>query len=410
MNKIERYIYDKLKENPKLKNSIVNVYQRICSVVPFKKVDSEYEMEVREGYFYGFHDKCPWSPDNKMLLAHKFNIPLRMPKPKDAVEVGYFTGSNYMNFKVIGTAKSWNWQMGAMLQWVGISNNIIFNDFNGNHHIARIVTPDGKLVATLPLPIVAISSNGAKALSYSFERLRKYASAYAYANGIDPEEAMAVSKNSGLDIIDIRSLEITKLFSIAEIASYHPEQSMDGAYHYFTHCLFSPSGKRFVFFHRWVSNNRIRTRMLSSDLKGKDLFIFPTSGMVSHIAWQDDENILAYARTEEFDDKYYLFRDRKKQFSIIGENHFKSDGHPQFSTDKKWILTDTYPDRFRTQYLILYNVKDKRIYNIAKLRSPFKYRYNLRCDLHPRWNRNSSMVCFDSAHAGIRSLYTIELE
>ena len=41
---------------------------------------------------------------------------------------------------------------------------------------------------------------------------------------------------------------------------------------------------------------------------------------------------------------------------MLGKQHFSSDGHPQFSPDRKYIITDTYPDRNRKQRLILYNI------------------------------------------------------
>jgi hypothetical protein len=32
-----------------------------------------------------------------------------------------------------------------------------------------------------------------------------------------------------------------------------------------------------------------------------------------------------------------------------------------------------------------------------------------RCDLHPRWNRDGTQVCFDSAHEGERQVYAIDV-
>ena len=127
------------------------------------------------------------------------------------------------------------------------------------------------------------------------------------------------------------------------------------------------------------------------------------------MAWKDDQFILAYARTEKYGDKYYLFEDQTGVFSLIGGKDLKSDGHPQFSVDKRFILTDTYPDRFRRQFLIIYDTKEKVRKDIAVLRIPFQYRYGLRCDFHPRWNRDASMICFDSAHTGIRALCTMKI-
>jgi hypothetical protein len=415
VNKIELCVYNLVKNKPRLKRWIRDTYQRVGDLVPIKRVESACEIEIREGFFFGFHDKCPWSADNSMLLAHRVTIPLRMPKPDDTIEVGYFSGPNYKDFEAVGTTRAWNWHQGSMLQWIGTSSNIVFNDFDGSQHVARIVDPSGAFVATLPLPVAAVSPDGTKALSYSFARLRGCPHGYGYANGTDPEHDKLIPSKQGLYLVDIASGQTRFLFAAADIAGIQPEPWMSEAFNYFSHCQFSPSGKRFKFFHRCTDKgNRLWTRMISCDLDGKDIHVFPTSGMVSHVAWRDAEHVLAYARTKEFGDKYYLFRDRTDEFSVIGQDSFNSDGHPSFSKDGRWIITDTYPDRFRISYLILYDMEKKKRHNLAKLWSPRGFAGDniadhLQCDLHPRWNRDSTMVCFDSVSTGERSLCTIAL-
>jgi len=34
----------------------------------------------------------------------------------------------------------------------------------------------------------------------------------------------------------------------------------------------------------------------------------------------------------------------------------------------------------------------------------------LRCDLHPRWSRDSKKVSIDSAHEGSRQIYVLDVE
>lgn len=414
MNSLEQVIYNLVKTNPRLKMRIRNIYQRLFDLLPARS-NAAYPIEVREGFFFGFHDKCPWSLDQRMLLAHRYSIPLRMPKPDDTIEVGYFSGRDFKVFTSLGVTSAWNWHQGSMLQWLGESNNIVFNDFDGSHHIARIVNKKGENLGTLTMPVAAVSPNGKMALSYNFARLSTVPQAYGYANGEDSEHDKLIPSKDGLYLIDVSTGNVRNLFSIHDVAKIEPEPSMEGAFHYLTHCQFSPSGERFKFFHRWVHNRNFQwTRMISSDLKGNDVFVFPTSGMVSHVAWRDDNHILAYARTKKFGDKYYLFTDKTDEYSIIGKESFNSDGHPSFSKDGRWIITDTYPDRFRMRYLVLYDTKEKKRYNLARLYSPSiysgdKFEDLYMCDLHPRWSRDDTMVCFDSAHMGKRALCTITL-
>jgi len=413
VNKLELLVYNRVKTNPRLKRQIRDAYQRACDWIPVKRTVSAYEIQVREGFFFGFHDKCPWSSDNTMLLAHRFDMPLRMPRADDTVEVGYFSGPGYSLFTSVGVTQAWNWHQGAMLQWVGKSSNIIFNDFDGQQHVARIVDCGGKAVATLPLPVAAVSPDGKLALSYNFARLRGSPFGYAYANGVDPEGGSHTPLRDGLHLIDIARGRTKLLFTVADVVALRPKPSMQDAFHYFSHCQFSPSGKRFKFFHRWVKPGSPQwTRMISCDPEGQNIHIFTMAEMVSHVAWQDDEYVLAYARTKLFGDKYYLFRDMTDEFTIMGQEAFSSDGHPSFSRDGRWMLTDTYADRFRRRYLILYDTQREKRYNLAMLYSPRQFAGKhiadmIVCDLHPRWSRDNTMICFDSAHTGKRALCTI---
>lgn len=406
MNRVERFVYDLVKRNPRLKGYVRDIYQRLYALKPTKDLESEFNILCREGYFFGYYDKSPWSRDNSLLLAHNFDIPLRMPEKDDHVRVGYFEGSNY---RVLGTTRAWNWQQGSMLQWVGESSHIAFNDFDGQRHVAKIVDIDGQEVSRLPVPLAALSQDGNKGLSYSFERLRGCASGYSYANGPDLNSGVEAPSSDGLYLIEVHTGETNLLFSLQEMAGFQPEESMRGAYHYFNHCGFSPSGERLVFLHRWQQAGREWTRMISCNCQGEKLHIFPTSEMVSHFAWKDDHSILAWARVSDIGDRYYLFEDQKESFLVIGEDWFTSDGHPTYANHKRLILTDTYPDRSRISNLIVYDTVEEKRYDIAKLRSPFKYTGDVRCDLHPRWSPDDRMVCFDSVHTGQRSLCTVEL-
>lgn len=410
MNSLERLIYNRVKYRPRLKRVLVSGYQRIFSLLPAPSLETDCEIVVREGYYYGFHDKCPWSHDDSALLAHRFEDPLRTPGPDDGVEIGYLSGSDQTDFQKIGETRTWNWQQGSMLQWFGDSDTVLFNDLEESSHVARIVDMKGVPVAVLPRPVAVLSSDGALALSYSFVRLQKGAPAYGYANGEDLQADHPAPTRDGLFLLDTQSGRATRLFTLSEFAAKDPVPSMEGAYHYFSHCLFSPSGERFVFYHRWVTPRGVTyTRMFSSDINGNNLFAFPTDGTVTHAAWKDEREILAYALTEEHGSHYYLFHDQSDEYTIVGEDQFRSDGHPQFSPDGRKFVTDTYPDRLRVQRLILYDLESGQRADLAKMRSPFRYRHDVRCDLHPRWNREGTAICFDSVHTGTRSLCTVKL-
>ncbi|MEO8085930.1 MAG: hypothetical protein ABI763_03870 [Bacteroidota bacterium] len=411
MNKAERFFYNFIKANPRIKNVIRDVYQSIFSLLPVKQGTINDSLVSREGYFFGFHDKSPWCFDDTFLLANKFLIPNRKINKTDSIEVGIFKGGDWKEFVPLARTQSFNWQQGCFSQWVGQKKQIIYNSYDGLKNISIIIDIDGKEIKRFNIPVAAVSPDGKYALSYNFNRLAKYAEGYGYENGIDEEEEVMVPTQQGLSIINIETREIKKLFTVAEIAAIDPDPAMDGAFHFFTHCLFSPSGKRFVFYHRSIRDmNFVRTRMFSCDLNGEHKFIFPTAGMVSHIGWKDEKNIMSYCRVREKSDGYFLFEDESNNYQQVGEAAFTSDGHPSFSpADSKWFITDTYPNRFRLSRLMLFNLQANRRVDLAKLKQPLQFKNELRCDLHPRWNRAGTVICFDSAHTGTRSLCTLNV-
>lgn len=94
---------------------------------------------------------------------------------------------------------------------------------------------------------------------------------------------------------------------------------------------------------------------------------------------------------------------------IVGEGVLDRDGHCSYSPDRRWILTDSYPDRESYRTLILYRPADHRRIDIGRFYSAKKITGEFRCDLHPRWNRDGTQVCIDSIHEGSRQLYVLDV-
>jgi hypothetical protein len=412
MNALESFAYQLVKQNPKIKNLVRDIYQALFSLYPVASQHAAFPVKTREGYFFGFHDKQPWSGDKAFLLAHSFNnLRNRMPLKGDSIDIGTFSGEDYMQFQKISSTSCFNWQQGSMLQWLGKSGNLVFNDVKGLENVARVFSTAGRELGVLSLPVASVNPAGTLALSYNFARLQRHFPGYGYTEGTDPEIEKEIPSTHGISILDIAMNSATRLFSVSDIAAIEPEKSMKGSFHFLTHCLFSPSGQRFVFLHRWIKNDNFSyTRMFSADVNGGNLHIFPAPDMVSHIAWQDDSHILAYARSKENKDAYILFTDKSDEYRLIGDDVLNSDGHPSFPEGfPQWFVTDTYPDRFRRSFLILYNIIERQRTDLGYFRQPVSFKEEIRCDLHPRWNHDGTMICFDSAHTGKRALCTMDI-
>ncbi|KPK70835.1 MAG: hypothetical protein AMJ84_07285, partial [Acidithiobacillales bacterium SM23_46] len=266
----------------------------------------------------------------------------------------------------------------------------------------------------LPRPVYAVSRDGEQAVTLDFDRLNRLRSGYGYMALPEKHEDVAAPADAGIYWMDLRTRQPAggnkQIISLEWAAANQPDERFAQAQHWFNHLQFNPSGTRFIFLHRWKRpGNRWCTRMYTAKPDGSDIRLHADTGMVSHFDWRDDRTILAWSRTKEKGDRFYLFDIETNQTQAVGEGVLTRDGHCNYSPDRKWILNDTYPDRNRMQTLMLYRVADGRRIDVGKFYLPPKLKGPFRCDLHPRWNRDGTQVCIDSAHGGTRQLYVINV-
>lgn len=126
---------------------------------------------------------------------------------------------------------------------------------------------------------------------------------------------------------------------------------------------------------------------------------------ISHPAWKDDESVIVWG---PHNDRihYHLYHDKSGKVDIVGKEYLTENGHMTYSTDGRWLLSDTYPDdKTSERYLILYDVDNDKRYNIGSFYTPKDLGKENRCDLHPRWSPDDRSVCIDSVHEGSRQRY-----
>ncbi|MSR21386.1 MAG: hypothetical protein EXR91_10515 [Gemmatimonadetes bacterium] len=407
MNGIERWIYACVKDRPVLKQRIVDVYQAALSLVPQKAIDTSGEPIVREGFFHGFHDKSPFSSDGSRLLAHRSLIGEKRVSLGDAVEVGVFEGREWRDFRSLARTTGWNWQLGAMLQWTGSAGDrIVFNAIDGTRPMAKVVNLEGVVQEEWPHPVVHVSPSGSHACSYDFCRVEDAMPGYGIVSG---RGVPGTDLTSSFRVFECASGHTTFALSLEEAAGMSWQPSMDGAFHYFHHALFSPNGRRLFFLHRWLDTNRRRwTRMFSAAPDGSELYLFPMDEMVSHVTWASPSEIFGYMRYPRQGDGYYLVEDRTGEAKRYFREILDSDGHPTMDKKRGIVLTDTYPDRFRNQCLVLCVLDGARRIDLCRTHLPRRFARELQVDLHPRLHPTDLIACFDSGHTGRRSLVTLD--
>ena len=420
MNRIERLVYDLVKSKPSLKVGIRNIYQRTFDLLPKPKLESAYPINERVGYFFGFHDCCPFSVDNSKLLANRALFDLKMPKVDDTLLVGYFEGDRLQEFNPIAETRSWNWHMGCRLQWRGSSDEIIFNDYVDDQNIARHIRLQDSKERILPDAISSVSNDGRWAVGYSFSRVEQCMPGYGYRKSVLQDAASNEdSAGGGVYRIDLESGTKSDIVSLKDLIKNSPTSPITNAKHFVTHTQISPDSTKLVFLHRWIDPcsdiSKRHSALIVCDSEGNNLRVLETKDMVSHITWRGSDHIVAYCRTKEFGDAYVQFCvGSLNEIEAIGLDDLVSDGHPSFDITERWMVTDTYPNRRRVQTLTVYDMLSHRKFNIARIPSSKLFQSpsvneHWSCDLHPRWDRKSRYICFDSTHSGQRSLCTIDL-
>ncbi len=356
--------------------------------------------------FFGYYDKSPWSWDGNFYLTHLCRSP-------ETAEIGWYEPKT-ASLKVIGRTEAFNCQQGAMLSWLpGHQDLCLFNDYQDGLLVARIVNvTSGKQMHLAPMPIQTLHPSGRQALTLNYRRLALLRPEYGYRWPAKNFPADLNNAHDGIWRLILPSNEVDLLLSLAELAAVNPHPSMNKALHKVNHLLYNPSGFRFAFLHRWLGPQGKFSRLYTADSSdGDHLYCLADERLVSHYAWLDDNHLLAWARKTPYGDRYFLLRDRSDSYTIIADGilDIYGDGHPSFSPDRRWLVTDTYPDKARRRHLLLFNLKTQELVLVGSFFAPWRYDGERRCDLHPRWHPDGTKISIDSTHEGFRNTYLIDV-
>lgn len=409
LGKFEIWVHDHVLKNDKIRHAMYGGYQRVLYAVS-PKIEFEGDVSVITPqddfeYLFGYYDKCPWSDDGKYLLAlrvKKAYSEADSTKPADIVRIDLGT----KEVEKLATTHSWNVQQGCMAQWMS-DDEILYNDFRDGRYCAVILNLRTENERIIEMPVYAMSPDRKTALSLDFSRLHRLRPGYGYANLPETTKNEACPDTTCIWKIDIASGKVEPLLKYTDFASFEPKETMTGAEHKVNHLMISPNGKRFMVLHRWFQKGVKYTRLVTCDMDGTNMYNLSDDDFVSHCCWKNDGEILSYLNKKDGGKGYYLMKDRTQEY----ERCYKQlvmDGHPTYSYDGRYVVTDTYPDRRRIQSLYVMN--GKRVVRIARVFSPFKYGGDTRCDLHPRWSRDGKQICFDASFGGKRSVCVVSTE
>jgi hypothetical protein len=351
--------------------------------------------------YFGYYDKTPWTPDQDRLLVHRMS-------GDGSLDLLVYEQDGIV--RRWAETHAWNLQQASMAQWTSGGENIIFNDVVDRRLVARVVSSGGD-ERSIPWPVQVLHPYKPEYLSLNYRRLYRLRAEYGYAAAVHNFSPTARLDEDGLWTVNCDSGAAELTVSLSDLVGNDPRPEMEGAEHKVNHALYAPDGERYVFMHRWLSDNGKFSRLYVSGPDGAAPRLLLDHRMVSHYSWEDETHLLAWARAPEHGDQYYRINVETGKRTVVGEGILNpyGDGHPSFSPDGRWMVIDTYPDRARNRHLLLFDRERNALVPVGQFFAPLSYSGPERCDLHPRWSPDGRSLSIDSAHEGRRKSYILNL-
>ena len=365
--------------------------------------------------FFGYHDKTPFSHDGTKILAMSIAASDTRPDSEcSEMRLGYFEKADRGfadRFVPFSTTTTWCWQQGCMLQWLpDRENQAIFNDLvEGSYGSKVFDLITNSVVKSYRSPVYAISPTGRLATTLNFSRLGRLRPGYGYGLLPDTTEGIDAPEDDGLFILDLETGETRLVVSLKQLSEMAGNSKGE---HYINHATFSPDGKTISFFHLWLEPSKKRhVRLIVYHVEQAELAIMESTRSVSHYCWLDNKGLLVTTKEAS----------GKRQITVYDATHLnmcdvflmgKSDTHPMLHPKMAdSVLCDSYPVGFgRRQYLYLFDLKERNMKEFAWFYSPPEFTGQVRCDLHPRWDREGDFLVVDTAARGVRKLAIVALK
>lgn len=419
-NILERWVARMLARFPRAYASIKWLYQRANYLVHReRKVRCELHadanlltpmrwagVEEQEGEcFFGYYDRTPWFEGMSHFLLHRI--------AGDAVEIMVLDRA-VNAARTLAKIRSWNFQQGGQAHWLPSSDRpiAVFNDVSEGKLGCRLIAHDGSTDKFIPWPVQALHPNGQEALSINYRRVYAAQPEYGYATEVSNFTCDQALERDGIWRVNLETATSELVIQLSTLAEMGEHPFPPETVHTVNHLAYSPSGDRFVFMHRWINRNGKASRLYVARHDGSDVRLVAEDRTVSHYQWRDDDHLIVWRHAAENGYRYYLANVITGEHVPVGEGLLDvyGDGHPSYSPDRRWVLTDSYPDRARFRHLLLFDVQNDKCIEVGRFFSPWRYDGELRCDLHPRWSPDGRYVSIDSTHEGKRRNYVVNVE
>jgi len=362
-----------------------------------------------------------WDASGRYLLCLRTEIANKNPELGDTASVCIIDVQNGQ-VREIATTSAWNFQQGAMQQWLGSAPDslVIFNDCRDGKFVAVIINAfTGSTVKIIDRPVSAVSHDGRCAVSINFARLHQTRPGYGYAGA---GQAARLNEDhpvdSGIFRVDLETGVSRLIVSLDQVFELNPPPGRpDSLPFWFNHTLINRDDSRVFFLGRRAKEGGgWCTASYTVGLDGDSLrCLLDYDWGGSHFDWLSDERLLVTCWYQGGNPlTHLLLSDTESQndrdYRVLGRGMLTNDGHGRFSDDGNWMVTDTYP-MHGSRSLMLMRMNDDALLRLGTFNDHTDiFDGPWRCDLHPAFDKSGRRLVFDSVDDGTRQVYLAELK
>lgn len=410
-----------------------------------KFIDQLFETSTENTEWFGYYNYDVINADGKKMLCNRATFDGRAIVSEDRLDLGWYDLESG-EWHYIDTTDSFNWQQGAMLQWLpgkGNEDVVVYNFSDGAHFKSALYNICDGSKRVIDYPIYCVTPGGRYAITLNYER-SYWCRAYHYQSVVNPKYDVRVANDDGIFKVDLQTNTVERIVSIGDVIAIGFQADFNNAKHWLEHIMINPSGTEFVFLHRFSYGNGYMTRVCLANIDGGDLQIIDgwKNNDWSHFGWKSDDSFVIYSvKKNAFqaaytsgvtkakkrsimslvntmvhclvphfikdmlkpNEKYYeLFKKQNGVYKLVGKYEgdiLNIDGHPSFTKDGKYMITDSYPDKEQYQRLIVYNTETRKGIVVGRFFAAFMGN-PASCDLHPKLCRDNCHVAVDTAYSG----------
>ena len=434
-----------------------------------KKILTHYLKQVFEtntefAEWFGYYNYDTLNYNQTKMLCGRSKVDACAITHGMTIDLGYYDIPSG-NWHPIDTTDSFSWQQGAMLQWLpgeGNENKVIYNCSDNDHLKSKILDLDTGETKLIDWPIYGVTPDGEKSIALNMERSH-WCRAYHYMSVANPDYDVPILDSDGIFEVDLERNSVKRIIGIQDVLAIDADENFPELKHWFEHIMINPSGTKFVFLHRFAPIDKpllYETRMVMANIDGTGIQVIPgwRDYSWSHFGWHNDDAFAIYTvkipkmqkeltgalkststsrlslstikklalsnikkmlphrlkKILKGGTEYYQYYSANSEglFELqkeLKDPIFNIDGHPSFTKDGRYMITDSYPDKNKFQRLIVYNMLTNKGVVIGKFYAPLKGN-PASCDLHPKLCRNNNYLVVDSAYTGRHRMIMFELD